>query len=267
MKITAEPRSDQFNADDLVGGERTFTIADVKVGVAEQKYDITLAGEERVWRPPVTMLRLLIGAWGDESEDWVGRRVTLFRDPTVTFGKDTPGGIRISHLSHISKPFTMALTATRGKRRGVTVDPLPDAPAAPAPKAPSADAIVAAFEALGVSVTQLEAKVGSGREGWHTDDLTALAELGKAIKSGKTTVAEAFPDTPPDPPPSVRMATDDQLLDLAQAAEQKFGKGPKAVEAWRKWVDDKTGRTVPADNDLTWQEAGDLLALAAETEA
>lgn len=37
MKITAEPRSDQWNADDFVGGARVFTIAGVKVGAAEQK--------------------------------------------------------------------------------------------------------------------------------------------------------------------------------------------------------------------------------------
>ena len=37
MKITAEPRSDQWNADDFIGGPRTFTVAGVKVGKAEQK--------------------------------------------------------------------------------------------------------------------------------------------------------------------------------------------------------------------------------------
>jgi hypothetical protein len=47
MKITAEPRSDQLNADDFIGGPRSFIIANVHEGKAEQKYDIELAGEPR----------------------------------------------------------------------------------------------------------------------------------------------------------------------------------------------------------------------------
>jgi len=128
LKITAEPRSDQWNADDFLGGARTFTIAGVKDGTAEQKYDIELEGETRAWRPPLGMIRVLMQAWGDESEVWVGRRVTLYRDQTVRFGSDVLGGIRISHLSHIEKPLNLKVTASRGKRVTYTVQPLPDAP-------------------------------------------------------------------------------------------------------------------------------------------
>jgi hypothetical protein len=128
MKITAEPRSDQWNADDFLGGARTFTIAGVKDGTAEQKYDIQLEGEARAWRPPLGMLRVLMQAWGDDSDVWVGRRVTLYRDGAVRFGKDTPGGIRISHLSHIEKVMNFKVTTSRGKRETYTVQPLPDAP-------------------------------------------------------------------------------------------------------------------------------------------
>lgn len=136
MKITAEPRSDQWNADDFIGGPRTFTIAGVKVGSAEQKYDIALVeGEGRVWRPPLTVLRILLAAWGDEADTWVGRRVTLFRDESVRFGSDAVGGIRPSHISGIDKPMTLNLTASRAKKAKVTIQPLPDSPA-PSPSAP-----------------------------------------------------------------------------------------------------------------------------------
>lgn len=137
MKITAEPRSDQWNADDFLGGARTFTIAEVKNGTAEQKYDIELEGESRAWRPPLGMLRVLMEAWGDESNVWAGRRVTLYRDQTVRFGKEVLGGIRISHLSHIAKPMNFKMTTSRGKRETYTVQPLPDA----APAANTAPAI------------------------------------------------------------------------------------------------------------------------------
>ncbi|MDT0171044.1 hypothetical protein [Pseudarthrobacter sp. BRE9] len=129
MKITAEPRSDQWNAEDFLQGPRVFAIAGVKNGAAEQKYDIDLAGESRVWRPPLTMLRVLLTAWGDDSDAWVGRRVQLFHDPNVRFGKEAVGGIRIAALSHLDGPLNLKLTATRGKRVTYTVQPLPDAPA------------------------------------------------------------------------------------------------------------------------------------------
>src|SRR5699024_10237103 len=128
MRITAEPRSDQWNAEEFLSGPRTFTIAGVKPGAAEQKYDIELVeGEGRVWRPPLTMLRVLLAAWGDDATEWQGRRVTLYLDPTVRFGKEQVGGIRISHLSHIDKPLTLSITASRGRRAPYKVEPLPTA--------------------------------------------------------------------------------------------------------------------------------------------
>lgn len=158
MKITAEPRSDQWNADDFVGSPRTFTIAGVKPGKAEQKYDIELVeGEGRSWRPPLTMLRLLIAAWGDEASKWTGRRVTLYRDDTVKFGNDSVGGIRISHMSDLpdGKPFQVKLTSTRGKRALIRVEPLPDAPK-PDPT---------------------EAKIAALTAEWHTADAERKAAI------------------------------------------------------------------------------------------
>lgn len=140
MKITAEPRSDQWNAEDFLQGPRVFAIAGVKNGAAEQKYDIDLEGESRVWRPPLTMLRVLLTAWGDDSDAWVGRRVQLFHDPNVRFGKEAVGGIRIAALSHLDGPLNLKLTATRGKRVTYTVQPLKDAPAPKqAPSQPARD--------------------------------------------------------------------------------------------------------------------------------
>lgn len=150
MRITAEPRSDQWNADDFIGGPRTFTIAGVKHGTAEQKYDVELVeGEGRVWRPPLTMLRLLMAAWGDDTAVWVGRRVTLYRDETVRFGPDAVGGIRVSHMSDLpgGKRFSTKVTEKRGKRATLTVEPLTDAAPQPLPRAlPTPEDIAAAID-------------------------------------------------------------------------------------------------------------------------
>lgn len=129
MRVTIEKKTDQLNYEDFLGGvTRVVTIAGVKAGTKEQQYDIAIEGDKRVWRPAVTVLKLLVEAWGDDATEWVGRRAMLYGDPDITFGSTKVGGIRVSHLSHIDGPVTANLTVTRGKRARHTVDPLPDAP-------------------------------------------------------------------------------------------------------------------------------------------
>jgi hypothetical protein len=131
MDLTASiaPRSDQINADDLVGGPMTVTIREVVKGKAEQPFDFLLEETDRAFRPGVTMRRVIVAGWGKESSAYVGRRLTLYRDPTIKFGNAVVGGIRISHMSHLDGPLKERLQTTRGKREMFTVDPLPDAPA------------------------------------------------------------------------------------------------------------------------------------------
>ena len=127
MRVTIEKKTDQLNYEDFLGGvTRIVTIAGVKAGTKEQQYDVAIEGDNRVWRPAVTVLKLLVAAWGDDATEWVGRRAMLYGDPTVRFGSAVVGGIRVSHVSHIDKPVTASLTETRGKRKSHTVEPLPD---------------------------------------------------------------------------------------------------------------------------------------------
>lgn len=123
------PRSDQMNAEDLLTGPRTFTIREVRRGSsAEQPVDVILDEfpPGRPWKPSKTTRRVLVAAWGPQTDVYIGRRVTLFRDPDVKFGGMDVGGIRISHLSHIPKALTIALTVTRGRRAAHRVEPLAD---------------------------------------------------------------------------------------------------------------------------------------------
>ena len=123
-----EQRSDQQNYDDYVAGPRTVTVTEVDRD-KEQRVSIHLAEYPgRPFKPSKTNLRLIAQAWGTEAAAWTGRRMTLAGDPTVRFGGQQVGGIRVVALSHIDKPFTAALTTTRGKRATYKVDALPDAP-------------------------------------------------------------------------------------------------------------------------------------------
>ena len=74
----------------------------------------------RPYKPGKSMRRVLIAAWGTDASVYVGRKITLYGDPTIRFGKDAVGGIRIRALSHIPEPLTVALTVTRGKRAPFT---------------------------------------------------------------------------------------------------------------------------------------------------
>jgi hypothetical protein len=119
-----EPRSDQVNADDLIGGPITYTVREVIQGKAEQPFDFLLVETDRAYRPSKTMRRVIVNAWGAEAKNYAGRRLTLYREPTIKFGGAVVGGIRISHMSHIDKPVELLAQTTRGKREKFTVQPL-----------------------------------------------------------------------------------------------------------------------------------------------
>lgn len=118
------PRSDQINADELVGGPATYTIREVIVGKAEHPFDFLLVETDRAYRPSKTMRRVIVNAWGTEASNYTGRRLTLYREPTIKFGGQTVGGIRISHMSHISGPVEVMAQTTRGKRETFVVKPI-----------------------------------------------------------------------------------------------------------------------------------------------
>lgn len=135
LKNTIIPRSDQKNADDLISGPITIKITAVESGNAEQPVIIRYEGDEgRPYKPGKSMRRVLVSMWGLDGAVYVGRKLTLYRDPNVTFGPDTTGGIRISHASDIAEEMNIALTVKRGKRKPFIVAPLVDnAPAAEEP--------------------------------------------------------------------------------------------------------------------------------------
>lgn len=127
MRVDIKKNTDQLNYEDFLGGlTRIVTIAGVKKGSKEAQYDIAIEGDDRYWRPPATVLKLLVLAYGDNAEDWIGKSAVLYGDPEVKApGGKKVGGIRVSHLSHIDKPLSASLTVTRGQTGIFTIDPLP----------------------------------------------------------------------------------------------------------------------------------------------
>lgn len=131
LSSTIVPKSDQLNSEDLLTGPVTVTVEEVRKGTAEQPVVIHLVEfPGRPFKPSKTVRRLLVAAWGKDASVYTGRRMTLFRDPTVKWAGEAVGGIRVSHLSHIDKPLSVALTVTRGQRKVHVVEPLREKPRA-----------------------------------------------------------------------------------------------------------------------------------------
>lgn len=127
MDITrsVEPKSDQQNFDDYISGPKTVTVKEVKAGTAEQPVEVHLVEfPGRPYKPSKSMRRVLVACWGPDASLYAGRQMRLYGDPTVKFGKEVVGGIRIAALSHLEKPVTVSLTVSRGKRAPFVVAPL-----------------------------------------------------------------------------------------------------------------------------------------------
>lgn len=136
MSAVIIPKSDQLNSDDLIAGPITITITEVTIKAGEQPVAISYEGDNgKPYKPCKGMCRVMVNAWGADSKQYVGRSMTLFREPTVKWGGLEVGGIQISHLTDIKAPLTMALTATRGSRKPFTVRPLESVKAAQAASA------------------------------------------------------------------------------------------------------------------------------------
>jgi len=136
---TIAPKSNQLNADDLIAGPITVEITKVVAVPSAPEQPIAIHFKDdngKPFMPCKSMRRLLVGVWGRDGAGYVGRSLTLYRDPDVTYGGIKVGGIRISHMSDIDGPITTALTTSRTKRQPVTVKPIQKAKAAPAPPPP-----------------------------------------------------------------------------------------------------------------------------------
>lgn len=126
LKDTIIPKSDQLNAEQLIGGSMTITVTDVRRGDGDQPVSIHYANDQgRPFKPCKTMRKILIFAWGDDGRTWAGKSMTIFCDPEVKFGGVKVGGIRISHLTHIERDMAVSLNTTKGKKGEFVIKKLP----------------------------------------------------------------------------------------------------------------------------------------------
>ena len=124
-------KSDQLNAVDLAGSDLQATITAAReTGDAKQPLALHIDSWGQPFKPCKSVRRLLAAAWGQpDAEQWVGRSLLLYLDPTVKWAGEAAGGVRVKAVSHIDQPFTMMLPESSKSRKRVTVTPLKvDAP-------------------------------------------------------------------------------------------------------------------------------------------
>ncbi len=160
MQSFCAPKSDQLNADDLVGSPRIIKIRKVVVkDTGEQRCHIFFEGDDnKPWKPCKTMGRILMEAWGDDPQKYIGKYVRIFRDPEASYGGAKLGGIRISALSDIPEAFTTAVTVSRGNKKPYKVEKL-------APKVNRPDATPEELQANGAAAA---AKGTEAYKSWFT---------------------------------------------------------------------------------------------------
>ena len=119
-----EPKSDQLNADDLIGGPITVTITNARSGESvSQPWIIEIEGHRPYKPSSVNMRRVIATVFGRDPKKWIGQQMRLYRDPDALFKGEKVGGIRISHMSGLTEPRTFSLTIARGKKQTFTVYP------------------------------------------------------------------------------------------------------------------------------------------------
>lgn len=151
ITATLKAKSDQLNAADLIGGPATVTVERVDVNVnADQPVAMHLTGMQgRPYKPSKGMRRVLAEGWGPETDAWVGKSLTLYRNPDVLWAGEKAGGIEVAAMSGLSGPLSTSVRVNRKSARKHTVQPLADAPA-PDPWQPRWAQISAALADAGV---------------------------------------------------------------------------------------------------------------------
>lgn len=209
MTLTAEDlqratqaKSDQLNSCDILGGSLVAKILDVKSGSSEQPVIIVIDSWPQPWKPSKTSLRVLCACWGNEPQNWIGRYAVLFCDETVKFGGEAIGGIRTSHLSHITGTKKVAVNTTRGKKGIQTIEPYyPQEESAPV----NVEPVFWPDEAFAKQLSAAQAKIDSG-------EITADAFVARLEKKAPLTVGQKarVKPTPPQAEPEPEYSQEDE---------------------------------------------------------
>ena len=124
-----QAKSDQMNAVDFANPV-IFKVEKVDYFKGkDQPVHIHMEGYKgRPYKPSKGMLRGLMATqvWGNEESHWKGKLIELYNDPTVKWAGKEHGGIKISAVSGINKPYEFTIALSRNQRELHTFNVLDD---------------------------------------------------------------------------------------------------------------------------------------------
>lgn len=126
MSDTIIVKSDQLNYSDFLGSEtKIIKITRVDKIDGPQSAVIHYEGENgKPYKPSKGMRVAIILCWGKFKDNWVGKSLELFGEPSVRWKGEPQGGIQIKSASHIEKEITFMLTISNKKRVPFTINRL-----------------------------------------------------------------------------------------------------------------------------------------------
>ncbi len=190
IRDTIKAKSDQLNADDLIGGPITVTVTAVKQGDKDQPAIVCIDGGHQPFKPCKSMRRILVHAWGEVAASWVGKQMTLYREPSVKWAGEQIGGIRIAALSDIgTEPIVVKMQETRGKRATFEVKPI-GSKAKPAPTL--LDKWRAKISGLSSAAKGLSKPIGEAYKSKDASGLAAVEDQLDALATDEADVLREF---------------------------------------------------------------------------
>lgn len=155
----------ELEAYAIEGRDPTFKILGVKMEDVEdannktkKKGSLTLDGAEKPWLCNVTNTKCLVAMFGDETDAWIGKRVTLHFERVMAFGEWTLG-VRITGSPDIAQPVSVRIKLRKKREQVLTMKVTARAPQPSPPKPTGAngkpptpyDAMWKSFKAAGRS--------------------------------------------------------------------------------------------------------------------
>jgi hypothetical protein len=65
---------------------------------------VSFVGKRKRWIAGPVSQTAIAGLYGAVLQDWIGKKITLYVDTTVTMGRRTVGGIRVANVAPVEAP-------------------------------------------------------------------------------------------------------------------------------------------------------------------
>jgi hypothetical protein len=109
MKVSQMIKSKFLRKDDIEDDTpatiKKLSLEDMPGDSGDQRFVLFFKGQDKGMVLNTTTIRMLEKAFGDESDDWVGKSVIIYVDPNVSYKGQVVGGLRLRPTSPKKTPL------------------------------------------------------------------------------------------------------------------------------------------------------------------